>query len=170
MDSSTDSVWGGFFEERTRDLFHRFPGWYRAIVVDTNDPQRMGRVRFKCPELHNFDIESQQCPWAIPAPSFGGKGAGSWVSPMRGDHVWIAFEKSHPYGPIWTAAADPTRRQMYPLPAVAGKTPKPVVVEGEENPKAPEDFDEQYHPKDGRPMSTGMHDRYGNKGGRIRKI
>ena len=161
MDPSLSHVWQGFQEERNRDLFHKFPGFFRAIVMETNDPLRIGRVRFLMPEIHNSDLKSEDCPWAVPSPTFGGWGAGSWVSPCIGDHVWIAFEKSHAYGPIWVGGADPTRRKRYPLPSVSGKTP--LAVNGEGKPAdSPKDYDEQYHPKDGRPMSYGFHDRYGN--------
>lgn len=161
MDPSVQSVWNGFSAERTRDLFHRFPGWYRAVVVETNDPLRIGRVRFMMPELHNSSLKPAECPWAVPAPTFGGQGSGSWVSPCIGDQIWITFEKGHAYGPIWVAGADPTRRKFYPLPSVSGKTPLAVNDKGEPA-DSPDDYDKEYHPKDNRPMSHGTHDRYGH--------
>ena len=138
-----------------------FPGWLRAEVVETNDPLNMGRIRFKCPELHDYDLSPDKCPWAVCNPSLGGPRSGSWVSPCIGDQIWINFEKDHPYGPIWTGAADPTRRKMYPLASIHTKTPLPVDKDGELS-KSPEDYTEEYLPKDGRPMSTGKIDRYGN--------
>ncbi len=161
MDPNLSHVWKDFSNERNRDLWHRLPGWYRAIVVETNDPLRIGRVRFKMPEIHNFELRAEDCPWAVPAPALGGKGAGNWVSPCIGDTVFITFEKAHAYGPIYVAGADPTRRKFYPLPSVSGKTPLAVNDKGEPA-DSPNDYDEEYHPKDNRPMSFGIHDRYGN--------
>jgi hypothetical protein len=157
-DKSTH-LWNEFFNERTEELRDRFPGWHRAEVVETNDPLRMHRVRFRMPEMHNKDLKPEECPWAIQDPAMGGKRAGSWVSMCKGDWVFVNFEKNHPYGPIWTGAADPTRRKMYTLESIFGKTQIAVNEKGEPA-DAPDDFDEDYLPKDERPMSTGWKDRY----------
>lgn len=146
---------------RSEQLVGLFPNWMRAVVVETNDPLNMGRVRFKCPEMHDHDLKPEKCPWALPAPSLGGPRSGSWVSPCIDDQIWINFEKDHPYGPLWTGAADPTRRKMYPLASVHTRTPLPVDEEGKPA-EQPDDYDEEYLPKDGRPMSRGIIDRYGN--------
>lgn len=161
MSDNIGQVWGKFFRERTANLFNRFPGWYRALVVETNDPLQMYRIRYKCPELHDFTLKPEDCPWAIPAPSMGGKNAGSWVSPCIGDIIWIVFEKNHPYGPVWAAFADPTRRKRYPLDSIFTKSPLAVKEDGSPDDK-PDDFIEAYLPKDFRPMAWGNKDRYGN--------
>lgn len=159
--SGVDLVWQGFGAERTRPLFERFPGQYRALVVETNDPLQWHRIRFKCPELHDYNLKPEQCPWADKAPWLGGKNAGSWSHPCIGDIVWIAFEKQHPYGPIWTGFATPTRRKYYPLESIFTKSPLAVKEDGTADEK-PSDFQEDYLPKDRRPMSHGNQDRYGN--------
>jgi len=146
---------------RERPLNQRFPGIYRALVVETNDPLNMHRVRFKCPEMHDWDLKPEECPWAVSQFHLGGKRAGSWTSPCIGDWVWIGFEKQHPYGPVWTGFCTPTRRKFYPYPAIYGVTPLPVDAEGTTT-KAPDDYNKDYLPKDSRPMSTGSSDRYGN--------
>ena len=66
MSDNLNVVWSKFFSHRTRTLWERFPGHYRALVVETNDPLNMYRVRFKCPDLHDFDLPSEDCPWAVP--------------------------------------------------------------------------------------------------------
>jgi hypothetical protein len=159
--SKIDKVWSDFLKHRTNDLPDRYKGWYRAEVVETNDPLRMHRVRFKLPELHNEDLKPEQCPWAAPDPAMGGRRAGFWASLCKGDWVWINFEKGHPYGPIWSGAADPTRRKMYALESIYGRTQIALNEKGEPA-GAPDDFDKDYLPKDERPMSTGFKDRYGN--------
>jgi hypothetical protein len=121
----------------------------------------MYRVRFKCPDLHDFDLEPNDCPWAVTCFDLGGKRAGRFVAPVIGDWVWITFERQHPYGPIWTGFCDPTRRKFYSYPQVFQVTPLSVNDEGKPADR-PQDYDEEYLPKDGRPMGHGWQDRYGN--------
>jgi hypothetical protein len=153
-------VWGRFFEDRHKPLGVRFPGIYRAQVVETNDPLCMNRIRFKCPELHDFDLKPEECPWASSASRLGGVNSGEFAMPCIGDWVWIEFEKQHPYGPVWIGHATPTLRGYYPLARVSSITPLSYDSRGQR--KAFEDYDVAYLPKDGRPMSYGYQDRYGN--------
>ena len=170
-------MWSKFTRDRTRSLFNRFPGRYRAQVVDTNDPLQIHRVKFRCPELHSFDLDVELCPWSVPSEWMGGKGSGSWTSPVIGDIIWIAWEKGHPYGPIFCGFADGTRLRRYPLLSVYIESPEPLDFKGDtENPtlgSAPtdelesksgdiDDFLEEFLPKDRRPMSHGWQSRYGN--------
>lgn len=158
-----------FYNERNKSLTEgRFPSYLRAVVVETNDPLNMGRVRFRCPEFHDNDLDANKCPWAVPAPQVGGPNAGDWGNVCIGDIVFICFEKDHPYAPIYIAAADPTRRHMYQLESVHVKTPIYLNNDGAvsnsstTNPNPPNDYNEDYLPKDGRPMSRGIKDRYGS--------
>jgi hypothetical protein len=156
-------VWEKFFTDRTRNLNERFQGVYRAVVVETNDPLRHHRVRVRVPELHNHDLKAEKLPWAVISPWFGGSGCGSWVSPSINDLVWVEFEKSHPYFPIVIGFANPTRRKFYVLESVYGQTPVAVDVTGKPAGKPkPQDYLEDYMPKDNRPMSVGWRDRYGS--------
>lgn len=161
MGDNLHVVWDKFFSHRTKPIWERFPGVYRSLVVETDDPLNMGRVRFKCPDLHDFDVKPQECPWAVPSHEMGGRGAGRFTAPVIGDVVWVTFERQHPYGPVWTGYATPTRRKFYVLAGVHAETPVPVDAEGRPQSK-PHDYDEKYLPKDRRPMSHGWRDRYGN--------
>jgi len=154
-------VWNKFFQHRTRTLWERFPGFYRALVVETNDPLCMMRVRFKCPDMHDFSLSPEDCPWAVPMNDLGGAKAGRFSHPCIGDWVWITFERQHPYGPIWTGFAQPTRRKFYTYPQIFQITPLSVNEEGKPDSR-PNDYDNQYLPLDGRPMAHGWQDRYGN--------
>lgn len=154
-------VWQKFFQDRTVPLWNRFTGYYRAVVVETNDPLTMHRIKFKCPDMHDWNLAVEDCPWAVPAPEMGTKGQGRWTHPCVGDWVWITFERNHPYGPVWVGFADPTRRRYYALPAIFQRTPLSVNAEGLPVGR-PNDFNPDYLPKDGRPMSHGWQDRYGN--------
>lgn len=161
MSDNLNVVWSKFFNHRTKTLWERFPGYYRALVIETSDPLNMYRVKFKCPEMHDFDLPPEDCPWAVPCFDLGGNKAGRFVAPTIGDWVWITFEKQHPYGPIWTGFANPTRRKFYTYPQIFQKTPLAVNTEGIPT-ERPDDYDEDYLPKDGRPMGHGWQDRYGN--------
>lgn len=159
-------IWGKFFNQRSRVLWDRFPGVYRAFVVETNDPLNMYRIRIKCPELHDFNMAIEDCPWAVPAHDLGGYSCGRFSHPCIGDYVWITFEKQHPYSPVWLGFATPTRRKTYALPSIFNRTPVSVNAAGKPNlndikPKK-RDYDSRYIPKDGRPMMHGWQDRYGH--------
>lgn len=154
-------IWQKFFSERDSPLQNKFPGMYRALVVETNDPLEMRRLRVKVPALHNYDLAAKDCPWAVPAFDLGVKRAGKWTSPCIGDWVWIDFENGSPYALVWTGVASPTRRAFYPYASVHQKAPLRLDETGKSQ-NRPQDFDEDYLPKDGRPMSQGIVDRYGN--------
>lgn len=157
---SFDDTWNKFMEARSKPLNERFPGQYRAQIVETNDSLNMGRVRFKCPDLHDADLAADMCPWANPATDLGGS-AKRFTAPCIGDWVWVAFEKQHPYGPIYTGFADPLKRRLYALPHVHRPTGDSFDVDGNVQ-LSKNDYDKEYLPLDGRPMSHGWQDRYGN--------
>jgi len=163
MEDNLGQVWDTFFKRRSVDLFHRFTGWYRAIVEETNDPLDFRRVRFRCPELHNKSVKVEDLPWALPAPWQGGPNSGHFPVVMIKDIVYVCFEKNHPYVAIWCASADSTRRRSYPLFSIYAQTPVAVSEDGDKigRPKDSKDV-EEFLPKDGRPMSHGISDRYGH--------
>lgn len=160
-----------FFEQRSVPLDKKFKGLQRAVVVETNDPLCMRRVRFKNPDMHDWDLKPEMCPWAVPAEDLGTKGCGRFSYPCIGDWVWIDFEKGHPYAPVYVGFADPTRRRFYPLSSIYIPTPIPidklststaVIGPSFEQGEPATDYYDAYLPKDGRPMSHGWQDRYGN--------
>lgn len=161
MSSNLGVVWEKFFAHRTRTLWERFPGLYRAQVVETNDPLNMCRVRFKCPDMHDWSLLPTDCPWAVPAFDLGGRHAARFANPCIGDWIWVAFEKQHPYGPIWTGFANPMREKYYTYPQISQITPVSVNQNGQPDSR-PNDYDIRFLPKDGRPMAHGWVDRYGN--------
>lgn len=160
MSNAYESAFDKFFKERTKPLNERFPGQYRALVVETNDPLNIGRVKFRCPELHDVTLPAVDCPWAVPAQDLGGAKAGRFTHPCIGDWVWITFEKQHPYAPMWTGFASPTRRGMYPMASVHSESPPMLNANGDLVAGAA-DYDKKYLPKDRRPMAHGWVDRYG---------
>jgi len=161
LNDNLSEVWTSFFQQRTVNLFNRFDGMFRALVVETNDPLQMQRIRWKSPDFHDFNMKVEDCPWAVPGFALGGKNAGLWESAMIGDMVWISFEKAHVYGPIWTGFAPGTRRRRYPLEQIYTKSPIAVDKMGKPT-SAPVEYLIDYLPKDYRPMANGWRDRYGN--------
>lgn len=76
----------------------RFYGKYRGLVVDADDPEKLGRITAQVPEI----LGEQTSPWALPAVPFAGPGHGFVFLPEKGDGVWIEFEAGDPSRPIWT--------------------------------------------------------------------
>lgn len=70
-----------------------FYGKYRAIVVNTNDPEHSGRLRFTCPKVLGQQISN----WALPClpPHITGV-------PKVGTMIWVEFEEGRKDAPIWT--------------------------------------------------------------------
>jgi uncharacterized protein involved in type VI secretion and phage assembly len=76
----------------------RFYGKYRGLVVDSEDPQRLARIKAHVPEvLGNVDSG-----WAMPCVPYAGDGSGHYMVPEPGTGVWIEFEAGDPSRPIWS--------------------------------------------------------------------
>jgi len=76
----------------------RYYGKYRGVVADVDDPENMGRITARIPEI----LEDQVSPWALPAVPFAGPSHGLVLIPEVGDGVWIEFEAGDLSRPIWT--------------------------------------------------------------------
>ncbi len=75
-----------------------FYGKYRGIVSDNQDPQMLGRIRARIPDLTGDD----ECGWAMPCAPFGGSQTGFFAIPSTGAGVWIEFEHGDPDYPVWS--------------------------------------------------------------------
>ncbi len=75
----------------------RFYGKYRGLVTDNQDPQSLGRIRAKVPEV----LEDVDTGWALPALPYSGDGVGFYTVPAVGAGVWIEFESGDVSRPIW---------------------------------------------------------------------
>jgi uncharacterized protein involved in type VI secretion and phage assembly len=66
----------------------KLPYIYEGVVVDRNDPEKLGRIRFAVPGL----IEPAS-PWAYPAGTLGGgsKDCGFFAVPEKGAEVYVFF-------------------------------------------------------------------------------
>ena len=64
-------------------------GVYPAKVTKTDDPEKRGRIKVKCPDIYgNHSVKS---PWCEPC-SFGAyDNGGDFVVPKKDEGVWITF-------------------------------------------------------------------------------
>lgn len=92
--------------------------FYRAVVEDYNDPQKMGRVRVRVVGIHTWDkseVPTDTLPWAevITDNMFGGNaGVGTSAVPLQGTWCWVFFDNddyNYPvlFGLITGKAVDP---------------------------------------------------------------
>ncbi len=74
-------------------------GKYRGVVVDNEDPQRLGRLRLRVPTLLGNDSTN----WALPSLPFGGlPRQGMFFIPEKDSSVWVEFEEGDINKPVWT--------------------------------------------------------------------
>lgn len=76
----------------------KFLGMYRGVVVDNEDPKKMGRCRIRIGGVYPNDGG----PWAFPIgqPGAGSAARGIWAPPAVGSDVCVWFEQGdidHPY-------------------------------------------------------------------------
>ena len=76
----------------------RYYGKYRGVVDDVDDPEQLGRIKARVPEV----LDDVVSPWALPCEPYAGDGVGFHAIPPRGAGVWIEFEAGDPARPIWT--------------------------------------------------------------------
>lgn len=78
--------------------------WLRGVVVDNNDPQKLGRVKVFIKPLHD-GINENDLPWAIPARSTrSGATDGSFGEldiPEEDSWVYVNFENNDPMKPMY---------------------------------------------------------------------
>ena len=72
---------------------------YQGIVVDNEDPDKVGKVRIRIPVLHGNGISANSIqvkglPWFEPCmPWYGGYQSGSFIVPPVGSIVWCVIQK-----------------------------------------------------------------------------
>jgi uncharacterized protein involved in type VI secretion and phage assembly len=86
------------FDESSEPRSSRFYGKYRALVADNQDPNNMGRVKAKVPEILGDVVTG----WALPALPYSGNGVGVYTIPAIDAGIWIEFEAGDLSRPIWT--------------------------------------------------------------------
>lgn len=73
-------------------------GKYRGKVVDTDDPDRRGRIKVQIAALFGEHLTD----WALPCFPLASNQAGLFGVPPAESWVWIEFEQGDPQFPIWT--------------------------------------------------------------------
>lgn len=84
-------------------------GTYAGIVVDPNDPFKLGRVKVRVPHVfgpmaNGQAIADQDLPWALPVGIPSGQSSetgGMQFLPNKGDRVWVRFLDGEPEKPVW---------------------------------------------------------------------
>jgi len=66
-----------------------------AVVVDNNDPEKLGRIKVKFPWS-----DSDETPWARYSAAHAGKDRGAYCIPEIDDEVLVGFEFGNPDKPI----------------------------------------------------------------------
>lgn len=75
-----------------------YHGFYRAFVADNADPEKVGRVTLRIPQLYGNDVHDY---WAYPLGFSSGDGFGDFTPPQKGAMVWACFENGDPRFPLW---------------------------------------------------------------------
>lgn len=85
----------------------KLPWFYRAQVLDNNDPNKTGRVKLNVFTI--FDgVDKDDLPWAVPATSLftgSGPGYGHFAVPEVGSQVWCFFDAGDFNQPVYFAEA-----------------------------------------------------------------
>jgi len=76
----------------------RYYGTYRGFVADNEDPEFVGRLKLKVPQIHGDTVRDY---WAWPKGMFSGNKIGLFAIPNVDDGVWVSFENGDPRYPIW---------------------------------------------------------------------
>jgi uncharacterized protein involved in type VI secretion and phage assembly len=76
----------------------QFTGKYRGTVVNSVDPQNMGRLQVTVPDVSNI----QTSTWAMPSAALAGGQSGLFAVPPAGSNVWVEFEQGNSDYPVWS--------------------------------------------------------------------
>lgn len=91
---------------------------HRGIIVDNNDPKKIGRVRCKIVGLFSSD-EDSALPWCYPklplSMGTGSADSGSYFSPELLSEVIVEFPEGDVYHPVYTGYTL-TEKSKSPLP------------------------------------------------------
>ncbi len=101
----------------------RFYGKYRGFVVQSDDPEKLGRLKITVPSVLGKEVVTG---WAWPCTPYGGSaGIGLLCVPEKDAGVWIEFEEGDPEFPIWVGT-------FWSKPGGETELPKPNKADGEE--------------------------------------
>jgi uncharacterized protein involved in type VI secretion and phage assembly len=101
----------------------RFYGKYRGLVVDNDDPERLGRLTVRVPSVLGSEVVTG---WAMPCVPYGGDpNQGFLCIPEPGAGVWVEFEEGDLEFPIWVGT-------FWSKPGGDSELPRPNNADGSE--------------------------------------
>ncbi len=113
-----ERVVAGLVEQVERRCY----GKYRGIVVENEDPARLGRLKVRVPSVLGDVVTG----WATPCAPYGGAAnQGFLFIPEVDAAVWVEFEEGDLEFPIWVGAP-------WAKPDAESQLPKPQKDDGEE--------------------------------------
>ena len=81
-------------------MSNKFYGKYRALVVNNKDPEKMGRVKVRCPKVLGEYVSA----WCTPCVPSAFNDGGFFYVPSVNETIWVEFEEGDPNKPIWTGS------------------------------------------------------------------
>lgn len=121
-------------KSKIMDMEERLAQTYVGTVVDHEDPEKLGRLKVRVPEIYG-QIPKDHIPWANPAEPFGGSNDyGFFFIPIPGSKVKIRFWRGHAwfpewYGVHWFRNEPPQESQITPPHNYVIKTPKGHLID-----------------------------------------
>ena len=78
----------------------KFAGIYVGLVVDNDDPKKLGRLKISVPSVYG-NIEKEDLPWSEPCFPYGYTDQGIFFIPELNSLVSVMFINGSPYKPLW---------------------------------------------------------------------
>ena len=103
----------------------QFFGKYRGTVVSNVDPQNMGRLSVKVPDVSNM----QTSTWAMPSAALAGSPVRILAVPPVGSNVWVEFEQGDSDYPIWSGCFWGSRSEVPPQGNSAPPGVQSIVIQ-----------------------------------------
>jgi len=100
--TTSDDINDIMVESLNRDSnLTKFSGKFVGVVVDVNDPEKIGRVRVRVHGVFGDNVADSDLPWAIPEFSFIGSNTGSFLVPPINTVVYVYFTDDEIYLPVY---------------------------------------------------------------------
>lgn len=103
-----------------------YNGAYKGLVRDTQDPDKLCRIRVFCPEvMGDTDSSDYWLDWALPSYFYGSSGHGEGMAavPEVGTAVLVEFEQGNPEYPIW--------KGCFPVGETPSQSSTPALAKGD---------------------------------------
>jgi hypothetical protein len=92
---------GDFFENlllKGLEAFGKYYSSYRGSVADNKDPENIGRIKVKCPQLYGNQTPDQ---WIFPSGAMAASGSGIYWMPPIGAPIYLTCQNGDPRFPLW---------------------------------------------------------------------